>query len=376
MGLKEYFAMQDDLAEHVEATGNVHNMTKNDLGLGNVDNTADADKTVKSAGACTGNAATATKLASARKITLAGDASGSVSFDGSADKTLTVAINDDSHNHTIANIDGLQDELDGKAASSHNHSASNITSGTLAVARGGTGVTANPSMLVNLASTTADTVFEASPRPGVTGTLPLSNGGTGATTAAAARTNLGITKDNLAALGLLPTNPGSNYPITTNLYFNSKYGRVMATETYAQIDAINNPDDTTTFNSLILMNKAGVESSGLDELLILHTLEAGSTTGGYRVFGEHNKPSGTYSGNGSATSRTIDTGGVGRFLMIQMSGYFILVTRQGGLLVETENKAISYFSVSELFFKDGILTIATTNSKVNTSGVTYQYYVI
>lgn len=46
---------------------------------------------------------------------------------------------------------------------------------------GGTGVTSNPSMLVNLASTTADTVFETSPRPGVTGTLGIGNGGTGLT---------------------------------------------------------------------------------------------------------------------------------------------------------------------------------------------------
>lgn len=76
---------------------------------------------------------------------------------------------------------------------SHNHSASNITSGTLAVDRGGTGITSNPSMLVNLASTSADTVFETSPRPGVTGTLPIANGGTGATTAAGALTNLGLT---------------------------------------------------------------------------------------------------------------------------------------------------------------------------------------
>lgn len=80
----------------------------------------------------------------------------------------------------------------GAAASSHNHSAANITSGTLAVGRGGSGLTASPSMLTNLGSTAAASVFAASPRPGVTGTLGLGNGGTGATTAAAARTNLGV----------------------------------------------------------------------------------------------------------------------------------------------------------------------------------------
>ena len=44
------------------------------------------------------------------------------------------------HNHEIADITNLQTTLNGKAASSHNHSAANITSGTLAVARGGTGL--------------------------------------------------------------------------------------------------------------------------------------------------------------------------------------------------------------------------------------------
>lgn len=81
----------------------------------------------------------------------------------------------------------------GKALSveGHGHSASNIISGTLPVARGGTGITSNPSCLVNLASASAASLFAASPRPGVTGTLPVTKGGTGATSAAAARSALG-----------------------------------------------------------------------------------------------------------------------------------------------------------------------------------------
>ena len=89
--------------------------------------------------------------------------------------------------------------LAGKANSSHNHSAGEITSGTLAVARGGTGLTTSPSMLTNLGSTTAASVLAASPRPGVTGTLPIANGGTGATDAATARSNLGVTPANIGA---------------------------------------------------------------------------------------------------------------------------------------------------------------------------------
>ncbi|MCW7552598.1 hypothetical protein NX722_08030 [Endozoicomonas gorgoniicola] len=54
----------------------------------------------------------ADKLTTARTISLSGDATGSVSFDGSANKTLSVTVKDDSHNHTIANVDGLQTALD------------------------------------------------------------------------------------------------------------------------------------------------------------------------------------------------------------------------------------------------------------------------
>ena len=54
--------------------------------------------------------------------------------------------------------------------------------GTLPIMAGGTGLATSPSILVNLASTSATNVLQSTPRPGVTGTLPVSRGGTGATT--------------------------------------------------------------------------------------------------------------------------------------------------------------------------------------------------
>ena len=63
----------------------------------------------------TGNAATATKLATARTISLTGDVTGSATFDGSANVTITATVADDSHAHVIGNVDGLQAALDGKA---------------------------------------------------------------------------------------------------------------------------------------------------------------------------------------------------------------------------------------------------------------------
>jgi len=62
-----------------------------------------------------GNASTATALQTARTISLGGDLSGSASFNGGADITITAAVADDSHAHIIGNVDGLQTALDAKA---------------------------------------------------------------------------------------------------------------------------------------------------------------------------------------------------------------------------------------------------------------------
>ena len=56
----------------------------------------------------------ATMLATARAIALTGDVTGSTSFDGSGNVSITATVADDSHNHVIGNVDGLQSALDGK----------------------------------------------------------------------------------------------------------------------------------------------------------------------------------------------------------------------------------------------------------------------
>ena len=86
-------------------------------------------------GALSGNATTATTLATARTIALAGDVTGSASFNGGANISITATVADDSHNHTIANVDGLQTEIDTKAelagSSSQAFSASTMNATTI-----------------------------------------------------------------------------------------------------------------------------------------------------------------------------------------------------------------------------------------------------
>lgn len=74
------------------------------------------DITVSSTGTVTvNNATTADSLTTARTFALSGDVTGSGTFNGSSNVTITATVADDSHNHTIANIDNLQTTLNSKA---------------------------------------------------------------------------------------------------------------------------------------------------------------------------------------------------------------------------------------------------------------------
>ena len=74
----------------------------------------------------TGNAATASKLYNAMNIALTGDVTGDVNFDGSANVSITTTVADDSHNHIISNVDGLQDALDSKANQSDTYTKTEV----------------------------------------------------------------------------------------------------------------------------------------------------------------------------------------------------------------------------------------------------------
>ena len=118
--------------------------------------------------------------------------SGGVVWEGNA-KTATTATSAKSATK-LATARTITANLASGTAGSFDGSANVIVgvTGTLPIANGGTGLTSAPSMLVNLASTTATSPLQASPRPGVTGTLPIANGGTGQTTAAGVRNALGL----------------------------------------------------------------------------------------------------------------------------------------------------------------------------------------
>ena len=75
-------------------------------------------------------------------LTLAGDATGAATFTNMGDATLTVTVADDSHNHTVANVDGLQASLDSKLNESA-YTASDILTKIKTVDGSGSGLDAD-----------------------------------------------------------------------------------------------------------------------------------------------------------------------------------------------------------------------------------------
>ena len=73
--------------------------------------------------------------------------------------------------HATGGADALTPADIGAAASSHNHSASNITSGTLAIARGGTGVTSHTDTTYTTARYRASALVSTETAPTVNGVI-------------------------------------------------------------------------------------------------------------------------------------------------------------------------------------------------------------
>lgn len=132
------------------AGGFAGNLTGNVTG--NLTGDVTGDVTGSVTGSVNGNSTTATALQTARTISLGGDLTGSQSFDGSANITITAAVVDDSHSHSLSTITGLG------TIATQNAASVAITGGSI------TGIT----------------------------DLAVADGGTGASTAVNARSNLGL----------------------------------------------------------------------------------------------------------------------------------------------------------------------------------------
>ena len=89
-----------------------------------------------------------------------------------------------------------------------------------------------------------------------------------------------------------------------------------------------------------------------------------------------NKPSGSYTGNGDATERTINVGGIGKVLFVRSSNGYETYVSEFGAFYLNAGVNLQVIKYTEYSFVNGVLKIATTNEAVNHAGSTHDYWLL
>lgn len=90
-----------------------------------------------------------------------------------------------------------------------------------------------------------------------------------------------------------------------------------------------------------------------------------------------NRPTGSYTGNGDATTRTIHTGGNGGWLGVCCGSYMIgFISQNGAVFFNTTNSSVKCFPVAQAKYMSGNLTISSDDLFLNGNGNTYHYQVL
>lgn len=139
---------------------------------------------------------------------------------------------------------------------------------------------------------------------------------------------------------------------------NADYGTMLS-----DIDATGDIDSLNIRRSAALLDK-----------LSLYVENANGTSSRYAIYGAHTKPWGSYTGNGAATARQVNTAGNGYACIVHSANGTSIVMARGAIRVV--GGVFSWLASAQVYFKNGILYIATTDSALNTSGTSYSYEVI
>lgn len=133
-------------------------------------------------------------------------------------------------------------------------------------------------------------------------------------------------------------------------------------------DIINTKDGTDT--TLSLTNE---KDNDLRTLLRLW-LSNGTC---FNIFGEHNKPTGSYSGRSGQSEQKIQIGGMGNVLLItSSSGDLTFVTITGARSLWSNSNYFNASPASTANFTDGVLTVKDGTIGISVDGVTYYYQVL
>ena len=151
------------------------------------------------------------------------------------------------------------------------------------------------------------------------------------------------------------------------VFINEGLGAIRCFGTSMLLESRNEKGNANIRRNISVDNS--IANPDVKNALWLNNTVDGNTTG-YKIFGEHNKPSGSYTGNGSTTQRVINTGGIGTL--------FVVSSTKGGAIV-TPNAAYAFKyndttpRICDAYVSNGTVYMNSADSSLNENGVTYYW---
>lgn len=162
----------------------------------------------------------------------------------------------------------------------------------------------------------------------------------------------------------------------SSLGINNGHGIIVASATATQLETRNTAGSNAN-RRILTMSNSDAQSDIAKAITIGDIIDGVAKS--YILHGAHSKPNGSYTGNGSSTTRTINIGGIshqGNVLAISMNGYWGFAFYNGGFFYNTNDAKVYVLASSQVKFQNGVLTLATNNGNVNNSGSIYYYQVL
>ncbi len=164
---------------------------------------------------------------------------------------------------------------------------------------------------------------------------------------------------------------------TTNAELNNLSGR---------INVIPKTDTTLTKSSYSAdakvtgdaINKLQKQVDIVDANLTEHIKKNNNSGNGEFINGEFISGGATikkFTGDGSATKRTINTGGTSNACLMYGNEIIALVVNGGGVSFHITDGTITALK-NDINIENGVITLATENSQVNAEGVEYNYILL
>lgn len=117
------------------------------------------------------------------------------------------------------------------------------------------------------------------------------------------------------------------------------------------------------------------ETENLADAIALRRGVDGSTNY-YNILHTGNKPTGTYTGNGSATERNINIGGIGGIVYLYNRGTGEGALAYGNGVLVFRGSEVTHLTSSTGYFWEGTLKIKSSNGTINGSGNTIDYWLL